>query len=67
VEAYFVTHPHPGRLIAIKLMILTFLRTGELRSARWDEFDFDAKEWRVPAERMNGTKAQKASGIDDHE
>ena len=54
---------NPETKIAIKLMILTFLRTGELRWARWDEFDFDAKEWRVPAERMKGTQAQKASGI----
>lgn len=48
--------------VAIKLMILTFLRTNELRWARWEEFDFDAKEWRVPSERMKGTLDQKASG-----
>ena len=54
---------NPETKIAIKLMILTFLRTGELRWARWDEFDLDTKEWRVPAERMKGTHAQKASGI----
>jgi hypothetical protein len=33
----------------------------KMRWARWDEFDFDAKEWRVPAARMKGTKEQKAS------
>jgi integrase len=49
--------------IAVKLMILTFLRTNEMRWARWDEFDFDAKEWRVPSTRMKGTLEQKASGI----
>jgi integrase len=31
---------------------LTFVRTGELRGARWKEFDVDQAEWRIPAERM---------------
>jgi integrase len=38
--------------LAIKLMALTFVRTGELIGARWDEIDFDAAQWRIPAERM---------------
>jgi integrase len=38
--------------LAIKLMALTFVRTGELIGARWSEFDWEAAEWRVPAERM---------------
>lgn len=38
--------------LAIQLMTLTFLRTAELIGARWDEIDFKAKEWRIPAERM---------------
>ena len=37
---------------AFKLMIMTFVRTGELRAARWPEFDLHKGEWRVPAERM---------------
>jgi integrase len=35
---------------AIKLMALTFVRTSELIGARWDEFDFDARRWCIPAE-----------------
>jgi len=31
---------------------LTFVRPGELRHAEWDEFDLDAAEWRIPAEKM---------------
>jgi integrase len=31
---------------------LTFVRPGELRQARWAEIDFEAMEWRLPAERM---------------
>lgn len=38
--------------MAMQLMALTFVRTGELIGARWDEFDLAAKEWRIPAERM---------------
>ena len=37
---------------ALKLIILTFVRTGELRFAKWSEIDFGKKEWRIPAERM---------------
>lgn len=38
--------------IALRLLINTFVRPGELRGARWDEFDLDAKEWKIPGERM---------------
>lgn len=38
--------------LALKLLMLTFVRSGELRGARWEEFNFDKKEWRIPAERM---------------
>lgn len=37
---------------ALKLSPLVFVRPGELRKARWTEIDFDAAEWRIPAERM---------------
>lgn len=37
---------------ALKLAPLVFVRPGELRRAQWCEFDFDRKEWRVPAKRM---------------
>ncbi len=38
--------------LAIKFMALTFVRTNELIGGRWDEIDFDAAQWRIPAERM---------------
>ena len=38
--------------LATRLLSLTFVRTGELRGARWSEFDFDAGVWNIPAERM---------------
>lgn len=42
----------PITRLAIKLMALTFVRTSELIGAKWEEIDFDAKQWRIPAERM---------------
>jgi integrase len=38
--------------LAIRFMACTFVRTGELRGAEWSEFDLDAAQWRIPAERM---------------
>ena len=38
--------------LAIKLMALTFVRTSELICARWEEFDFEARRWTIPAARM---------------
>jgi integrase len=38
--------------LALHLLLLTFVRTKELRGARWTEIDWDKAEWRIPAERM---------------
>jgi integrase len=38
--------------LAVKLLMLTFVRTTELRGALWSEIDLDKAEWRIPAERM---------------
>jgi integrase len=38
--------------IAVELLLLTFVRTVELRKASWSEFDLEAALWRIPAERM---------------
>jgi integrase len=38
--------------IAMRLLLLTFVRPVELRAAEWQEFDLDHAEWRIPAERM---------------
>lgn len=37
---------------AIRLLLLTAVRPGELRAARWSEFDLDRAVWSIPAERM---------------
>lgn len=38
--------------IALRLLLLLFVRPVELRAAEWSEFDLDAAEWRIPAHRM---------------
>lgn len=46
---------YPGRHVtrlAMKLMALTFVRTGELIGARWTEFSLEEARWNIPAERM---------------
>ncbi|OGQ95526.1 MAG: integrase [Deltaproteobacteria bacterium RIFOXYD12_FULL_57_12] len=37
---------------ALQLAPLVFVRPGELRNAEWAEINFDAEEWRIPAEKM---------------
>lgn len=49
LEAY---EGDPTTKAALRLLMLTAVRPGELRGARWDEFDAEAATWRVPAERM---------------
>jgi integrase len=38
--------------IAIKLLMHTFVRPSEMVGAKWEEFDLDNSEWRIPAGRM---------------
>lgn len=38
--------------LGIKLVLLTFVRSAELRGARWSEINFEKAEWRIPPERM---------------
>lgn len=38
--------------LALSLLVLLVPRPGELRKAKWTEFDFGAKIWSIPAERM---------------
>jgi integrase len=38
--------------IALRLALLFFVRPGELRRARWQQFDLPAAQWRIPAECM---------------
>lgn len=43
---------YPRSIRTTKLLMLTFVRTNELISATKSEFDFKAREWRIPGEKM---------------
>jgi integrase len=45
--------------LAIEFVILTAVRSGEVRMARWTEFDIDNKMWTIPAERMKAGRAHR--------
>jgi integrase len=44
---------------ALELTILTAARTGEVTGARWPEFDFAARTWTVPGERMKARREHR--------
>ncbi|HEM8176267.1 TPA: integrase arm-type DNA-binding domain-containing protein [Providencia rettgeri] len=41
----------PLTKLAVKLTLLVFIRSSELRFARWEEIDFENAMWTIPAER----------------
>ena len=41
-----------GTKLAFEFLVLTACRSGEVRGARWEEVDFVAAAWTVPADRM---------------
>ena len=43
---------HLGTKLAIRFMVLTAARGGEVRGARWSEIDLDSAVWAIPAFRM---------------
>lgn len=53
-----VEKPGLGAL-ALRLLIFTALRSGEVRGATWNEIDFDSQVWTVPAERMKTKRAHR--------
>lgn len=42
----------PHTRLAMKMMVLTFVRTGELIGAKWEEINWAEKQWEIPGERM---------------
>lgn len=45
--------------LALRFLILTASRTGEVLGARWNEIDPAARIWTVPAERMKGHREHR--------
>ncbi|RON13043.1 tyrosine-type recombinase/integrase [Pseudomonas frederiksbergensis] len=42
--------------IAVRLLLLTGVRPGELRHAPWDEIDLESATWTIPAARMKARR-----------
>lgn len=42
----------PQTRLAVRLMLLTFVRTSDLLGARWSEIHFDKAQWHIAGERM---------------
>ena len=45
--------------LCLRFLVLTAARSGEVRSATWAEVDFEAREWRIPGERMKGGREHR--------
>lgn len=56
LEKLEATRLHTLTRWAIRLLILTAVRPGELRAAPWAEFDLDAATWTTPKERMKARR-----------
>lgn len=50
------TNIHILTRCAIRLLVLTAVRPGELRAAQWSEFDLDDDTWAIPASRMKARR-----------
>ena len=47
---------HGLTALAFEFLVLTACRSGEVRLATWDEVDFEAATWTVPANRMKAKR-----------
>ena len=47
---------HPVTQFALRIAPHVFVRPGEMRHAEWNEFDFDAAIWRIPAGKMKARR-----------
>ena len=45
--------------LCFRFLILTAARSGEARGATWDEIDYEARTWTIPASRMKGGRAHR--------
>ena len=50
---------YPSTVLAFEFLVLTACRSGEVRGARWDEMDLEAREWRIPPARMKTSRAHR--------
>ena len=49
----------PAAKACFRFAVLTAARSGQARGATWDEIDGEAREWRIPAERMKSHREHR--------
>ena len=59
MERVRASKAYPSTVLAFEFLVLTACRSGEVRGARWEEMDLEAREWRVPAERMKTNRIHR--------
>ena len=50
---------HAGTVLAFEFLVLTAAHSGEVRNARWEEFDLEGAVWTIPAERMKAGREHR--------
>jgi len=49
----------PSAKLCLRFVVLTAARSGEARNAEWDEIDFNACEWKIPATKMKAASEHR--------
>jgi integrase len=66
LRAFLTALPDLGREneLALRIILATAVRKGEITRARWEHVDLDAGLWRVPPENQKGKRRKKDAGRD---
>ena len=56
------TGMEPQPRLALRLLLATAQRRGEVVGAKWQEFDLDDRVWEIPVERIKSRKKRKNIG-----
>ena len=59
VEAVKASSAWVGTKLCFEFMVLTAVRPGEARGARWEEIDLGASVWTIPATRMKTSREHR--------
>ncbi len=59
MERVRASRAYPTTVLAFEFLVFTACRSGEVRGARWEEMDVEAREWRIPGERMKANREHR--------
>ncbi len=59
MERVRASRAYPSTVLGFEFLVLTACRSGEVRGARWEEMDLEAREWRIPPERMKTNRIHR--------